>query len=36
MIKILEDRIKNKELNISKTKKFEIKNIDILKFFPDF
>jgi len=32
MIKILEDRIKNNDLDISKTKNFKIKNIDVLKF----
>ncbi len=32
MIKILEDRIKKSEIDISKTKNFEIKNIDVLKF----
>ncbi len=35
MIEILKNRIKNNEINISKTNKFEIKNIDILKFFPE-
>ncbi len=35
MVEILNDRIKNNDLDISKTKKFLIENIDVLKFFPE-